>query len=428
MKADIIIVGAGACGLMAARELAHNGKKVIILEARDRIGGRIWPLDEKEFAYPAQGGAEFVHGEAPITKELFNEAGITMSKTEGDMWNSHDGELTINSERIPNQAELHPKLKELKSDVPIADFFNKYFPDEKYLRMRNAILDMVEGYDAADPNKISTFALRDEWLSGGEWLQYQIKEGYGPMLKFLKSEIKKLGVEIRLNAAVREIELKKDIAAARAESSTVYEAEKIIVTVPLPVIKKINFIPAIPKKFEAVDKIGYGGVIKILMKFKSRWWKKYSGHDFDEMDFLFMISNQANADVSVWWTQYPDMTPLLTGWLAGPKSQKYAASSDEDIINASLESLANIFKAERKYIEEELTHARVFNWPADPYSLGAYSYSAVGSEEAYAELRKPVDDKLYFAGEALFTGPDTATVEGALGSGKEIANKILNGT
>lgn len=67
MKTEIIIIGAGACGLIAARELGKAGKKIIILEAKARIGGRIWPLDEKEFGYPAQGGAEFVHGEAPVT-------------------------------------------------------------------------------------------------------------------------------------------------------------------------------------------------------------------------------------------------------------------------------------------------------------------------------------------------------------------------
>ena len=174
--AEIIIVGAGACGLMAARELAKAGKKVVILEARDRIGGRIWPLDEKDFGYPAEGGAEFVHGKAPITKALFREMGIAITRTEGDMWDSRGGEITINNERLPNQDELHQKLKELPRDMPIADFFDTYFQGKKYLNLRNEILDMVEGYDAADTKRIGTFTLRDEWLGGEEWLQYRIKK------------------------------------------------------------------------------------------------------------------------------------------------------------------------------------------------------------------------------------------------------------
>ena len=170
MKPEIIIIGAGAAGLMAARELARAGKKVIILEARDRIGGRIWPLDEKEFGYEAEAGAEYVHGKAPVTKALAKEAGMTLILTEGDMWNSYNGNITLNNERIPDQEILHKKLKELDHDMPIAEFFAKYIPDEKYAGMRGAVLGMVEGYDAADPKRISTFVLRDEWLGGEEWL------------------------------------------------------------------------------------------------------------------------------------------------------------------------------------------------------------------------------------------------------------------
>src|SRR5207249_352417 len=83
MDADIIIVGAGAAGLMAARELSERGKKVFVLEARERIGGRICPLPQEVWGYPAQGGAEFIHGEAPVTHELLKEASLTLVEPEG---------------------------------------------------------------------------------------------------------------------------------------------------------------------------------------------------------------------------------------------------------------------------------------------------------------------------------------------------------
>lgn len=420
-KEQIIIVGAGAAGLMAARELGKAGKKVIILEARDRIGGRIWPLPKDEFGYEAQAGAEYMHGEAPLTTSLAKEAGMTLLLTKGDMWNSYNGNITLNNELIPDQDVLHEKLKELEQDLPIADFFEKYIPEEKYAAMRGAVLGMVEGYDAADPKRISTFALRDEWLGGGAWLQYRIKEGYGALLKFLESECGKNGVEIRLNAPVEEINIKKEGVSVRLLEGGVYEAGRVIVTVPLPALKDINFIPALHEKLEAASKIGFGDVIKLLLKFKSRWWVNASGKDFGEMDF--MLSNEA---ISVWWTQYPDLIPVLTGWVAGPRAQKFAKSSEEEIIDAGLESLANIFKVGKEHIKKELVFAKVANWPADPWAKGAYSYWTLEADAAQQELLKPVGNRLFFAGEALCEGKDAATVEGALASGVVAARKILD--
>ena len=127
MKTEIIIIGAGATGLMAARELAKAGKKVIILEARERIGGRIWPLKEEEFGFQVQAGAEFVHGPAPVTKDIIKDAGLTyVPIEEGERWNNYTGELTKEDELFDKKV-LREKLKELKENIPIAIFFDKYF-------------------------------------------------------------------------------------------------------------------------------------------------------------------------------------------------------------------------------------------------------------------------------------------------------------
>ncbi len=420
MKTEIIIIGAGATGLMAARELGKAGKRVIILEARDRIGGRIWPLPKDEFGYDAQAGAEYVHGEAHLAKSLMKEAGMTLIQTQGDMWNSYGGEVTINSERVPNQDELHKALGGLKNDMPIADFLEKYFSGEKYVGLRNSVFGIVEGYDAADPARASTFSLRDEWLGGQDWLQYRIKEGYGAMLKFLESECGKNGAEILLNKIVREIEINGGQVNVRTADGDNYEAKKVIVTVPLPALNDIKFTPAIPKKLEAISKMGYGGVIKILLKFKSRWWVNAFGKDFGEMDFIF-----SNEEIRTWWTQYPDLVPVLTGWLAGPKSREFLDSSDEEIIAAGIRSLANIFKVKEGLVKKELVHVKVANWPAGPYSKGAYSYWTPESAAAQEELLKPIDNKIFFAGEALDRGGEASTVEGALASGLETAGRIL---
>src|SRR5262249_30197331 len=156
-SAHFVIVGAGAAGLTAARELARSGKKVTVLEARDRCGGRIYPLSAQEFGYPAEGGAEFVHGAAPVTRALLREARLSLSPIKGTRWSARSGAFSPNESPPPHAARFHQALMELEIDLPIAEFL-VHFADRQYSELRRAIQRMVEGYDAADPDRASTFA------------------------------------------------------------------------------------------------------------------------------------------------------------------------------------------------------------------------------------------------------------------------------
>lgn len=424
----ILVIGAGAAGLMAARELAKSGKNVVILEARDRIGGRIWPLSQSEFDYEAQGGAEFTHGKAPVTKSLLNEAGLTYlpMPSDGEMW-IFDGKLkrgyliTEHPEFLRHKNEIDEKLKELKEDVPISDFLEKFFTGDEYLDLRELIIRMVQSFDAADANQISTFSLREEWLGKEEWVQGRVKEGYGAVLNFLESECKKRGVKILLNKMVDKIEFNANPANVHCADGSNYEALKIIVTVPAPTIKQIQFQPPIPEKVKAADDIGFGQVIKVLFKFRDQWWRKINGRDMSRTIFILCNKGKFNA----WWTQYPENVPILTGWIAGQNAVELKDKSSEEIIGLGTDSLSGVFGIDKTIIQSNLAIYKVANWPNDRFSQGAYSYSTIHSEKAYAELRKPINGKIFFAGEALHSKLETATVEGALASGLETAKKIL---
>src|SRR5215470_3943735 len=137
-----VIVGAGAAGLMAARELARSGKKVTVLEARDRCGGRIYPLSAQEFGYPAEGGAEFVHGAAPVTRALMREARLSLAPMAGRRWNARGGAFSL-SESWPHADRLHRALMELKTDLPVAEFLQRYFAGPQYGELRAGITRMV---------------------------------------------------------------------------------------------------------------------------------------------------------------------------------------------------------------------------------------------------------------------------------------------
>src|ERR1043166_5542362 len=177
--AHFLIVGAGAAGLMAARELARAGKKVTVLEARERCGGRIYSLPGEQFGDRAEGGPEFVHGDAPVTTAVLREAGLSLVPVAGSRWSVRAGVLSPTGPRFPHADRLRQALAKLKTDLRIAEFLETHFAAQEYHELRRALTRMTEGYDAADPARASTFALRDEGMDEGRGAQRRDVEGHG---------------------------------------------------------------------------------------------------------------------------------------------------------------------------------------------------------------------------------------------------------
>ena len=422
---DVIIIGGGATGLIAARQLCRQGKKVVILEARRRLGGRIYTFRDDRFNSPVEAGAEFVHGKLETTISLLKEYKIKFIPARGQVWHKRRGEAEKNKDIVPeHHRQLAKKLKALKRDVTVQAFLDRNFKDTEYTILRLSVKGFVEGYESAELERFSTFAFRKDWLEAEKWKQYRVENGYGSLIDAIADECRQLGCKILLSAPVKSIHWKKDGAEARYASDRIVSAEKVLITVPLGILQEngIRFTPSLSAKMKAARSIGYGDVIKILLLFKTKFWEEIViqqrlGKNLEKLFFLF-----SGASVPVWWTQYPEEHALLCGWLSGNNAKERANLSGRAIMEEALHSLSLIFETEQKNLRSKLKAWKVVNWSSDLFTGGSYSYASVGAKEHKAILSKPEKDTLFFAGEHL--EEPFGTVEAALKSGLKVAELL----
>ena len=429
-KTDVIIIGACAAGLAAGRELAKAGKKVILLEARNRIGGRINTLNVPDFSTPLEAGAEFIHGEMPVTQLLLKEAGISYYPSEGNYYSIRNGKFQQSDSLGETFSVIFQKAGSLKQDLPFGKFLDQFLNEDKYKSIRETARGLAEGYDVADIQRVSTFALLEEWKDFGQSESYRIKGGHIKLAEFLSEEIIRHGGEILLSTIVKEIRWKKDNVEVIDSNGKSFSARRVLITVPLGILQSntndkahINFSPDLPEKLQAAKSIGYGTVIKVFLEFKDAFWESSENQIRTTPKLGFLISD---TPFTAWWTQLPDKTSLLTGWLAGPNAEKNKDKTDDEFITIALEALSYIFNTNESFLTKNLRAGKVENWRMDPYSLGAYSYATVESTKAKKILTQPVEETVFFAGEALSEGTAMATLEEALANGIKMAKELLN--
>jgi len=415
-KQELIIVGAGAAGLMAALELADDFT-ITILEARAVTGGRIRSHPSSLAPVVIESGAEFIHGKLPITFKLLKKADIDRVAVKGKFYRKRMGEWEKQKEFIEGWDGLLGNMRSPDHDMTLAEFLDIYYNNEVHAELRRHIISYAEGFDVADIQKATVKALYEEW-SHEEDKFYRIPSGYGSLISYMEKECERKGCAILTNQLVKQIDWERGEVSVLTERGDQYRATKAIITIPIPALQQaagnasINFTPPLDTYVKAANAIGTGPVIKVVILFRKRFWEKDMGFVFSEEIF------------PTWWTQLPDKTPLLTGWVGGPTADRLGKHSEEDIFEKALQSLAGIFDKRIDELKNSIVESYVFNWVNDIYSQCAYSFDMPETPPARKLLCTPVDNTLFFAGEALYDGESPGTVEAALASGKDAAKKL----
>ncbi len=415
MKYDIIIIGAGCAGLMAMQTLLKQGYSVCMLEAAPGAGGRIATIKPRGFAQPLETGAEFIHGKLPLTLKLLRSADISYQAISGERIGVVNGRWS-HEEHSAHWDELLRRLRRQKTDTSISNFLEDNFPGAQYKKLRTAARNFAEGFNLADIDKASVLSIQKEWQQEDQ-KQYRVTGGYMQLIDYLLSQCIALKGRIEYKSAVKSIEFRKGHAMVTTKDRKKFEAARVISTASIGVLQAgvIHFNPGLGVHADAIQQVGFGQVVKFHMQLKNPFWQRH------EEDTSFILTNEP---IPTWWTQAPEKTNLLTGWVGGPAATRFTGNSEKALLHHALQSLSSIFKMSVASIKSELLHYRITNWQQNPFVLGGYSYNTVFTEKAIGILSEPVASTIFFAGEAIYSGNSQGTVEAALQSGKQVAEKI----
>jgi monoamine oxidase len=430
--ADVIVIGAGAAGLAAAAALGRSGRSVLVLEARDRIGGRIWTRLDPAFAAPVELGAEFIHGDSPETRALLQQTGAPALDTSGEHLSLIDGRLQQRTESLLGQVRAAFAAADVlaQPDASLEDFLaspaGRALPEPARAMARA----FVSGFDAADPRLVSLHSVAEEWRSGGMLDSPQSRPlgGYHTALLALFGGLDSRRVRVQLQTvvtAVRWSDLAVQIEGLWLGQPYRVMARKAIVTVPLDVLKApagapgaISFAPPLEAKQGALTRLLSGPVLKVVLHYRHAFWEELDGGRYADASFF----HAPGKPFPTFWTALPLRAPLLNAWVGGPAAARLCELPDEEIIRHALDGVSEVFCGGASAPEPQAAY--VHNWARDPYARGAYSYVGVGGGDAREVLATPLAGTLFFAGEATDTTGDAATVTGALRSGARAAEEV----
>jgi monoamine oxidase len=425
MDCDVIVVGAGMAGLAAASELRALGLDVLVLEARNKIGGRV-DTDYEFASHPIERGAEFVHGENVVTWELIRKFGLqTLSALEDDdsLFIDAAGQFLpiTQAAKLPGGDSL--KFMSTRSGVYelAKSWVKSRKPDtdlSSMLQANGVVLDpkfypivshSFEGLDAAGLQQLGVYGLVETSYEGDGDADFRITEGYSSLSHHLAREL-----QIRLAEPVDRVTWNASGACVTTAAGNTLEARKIVITVPLAQLQKsaIRFEPPLTSdKQNAINRLGAGHIVKIILQFDDPFWP------------ASMECFATDKRTGFWWRpgwNRPDEASVLTAYAGAALADRLVSLGNDAAIQIALDDLNQLFG---NSVKTKYTHGMVLNWQAEPYIEMAYSFCPVGAAGLRRVLSYAVEGVLFFAGEATSVERN-ATVHGAIESGRRAAREV----
>jgi monoamine oxidase len=424
---EVAVIGAGVAGLAAAGRIAAAGRRVVVIEARERIGGRVYTR-YLTGGYPVELGAEFVEGHAPEVSELVREAKLTLRP----LMEQHERMRAGVERPYPDILELVSRLLKTApshSGLTVAQLIGRLRGSEFTADELQAISAYLQGFHAADLNRFGVEALTVNQAAEEEDAEDQARlvEGYASLVEALARRLEGT-VPIETGVVVRRISWRLgevQIEADTPQGPSAFSVQQAVLTVPLPCLKGspgdrgvVQLEPLPPGWGEALNHLHMGAARRITLEFDQPWWIKRG-----QPPPLFV--HGGDEPFPVWWSGISPKAPLLTGWIGGPRAERLRGRSPDELEGLALSSAANVFGQNPAALERQLRASYTHDWCDDPFSRGAYSYGGLGGVQAMETLRQPVSRTLFLGGEAVAGGGHNATVPGALASGYAAAAAVL---
>lgn len=421
----ILVVGAGISGLGAAKDLHDSGYEVTVLEARNRIGGRIYT--DRSLGFPLERGANWIHSNKldsnrlmSLKEELGLKTNITVLSPMGFKLFDKDGKALTLSEEDFEKIEFRIGLiayiaSYIKPSATLEDGINflkrmgllSFAPNA----VLQAIIQSVELGSAEDEENIPIGALVSEY----EYMENagDDEEVFGGFDQFTSHLSKNL--DIKLNSPVSKITYSSDGVEVFTNDKT-YTPDVVVVTVPLGVLQKnlIEFVPDLPeKKKEAINNISWGSVNKVIFKFPYNFWGDVENFFIEREDrhaFTTWLSNEVMVN-----------EPVIYSFFSGEFSRNMEKETDDYIIEEAMKSLRVAYGDDIPEPEAYL----ITRWGMEPYILGSYSAPGHNQDDLKlrTELANPIQNKIFFAGEATSV-LEYGFTHGALNTGLREAAKI----
>ncbi len=420
-RGHVLVLGAGMAGLAAARDLVASGFQVTVLEARERVGGRVWT--DRSLGSPVDMGASWIEGtkENPIAALAKECKARTFDTDEGDVdLRDYDGSRVPEAqvEQIEKDGEelmeaLFEAAEEADKGRSLQEGLDELLEDEELDPLERRALAWVIQNEivcdvAAETSQISLKGYGDDDAFDGPSVVFP--EGYDQLPRHVAR-----GLDVRQGHRVKHVDHGKDGVTVETNRGT-FQGDAVVVALPLGVLRAntVTFSPPLPEeKRRAVERLRMGLLDKVVLAFPRVFWTQgatFSGY----------LPEEESAYTSFLHVNEYAQAGALMAFVGGDTARAMEKKKEQDVVDEVMATLRTIHG---RGIPDP-TGVLISRWAADPLAGGSYSYVPVGvSASERDRLAAPVGDRLYFAGEATNrTYP--ATVHGAWLSGVREAARI----